>query len=191
MKREFLQNIKVGDQTLPKEVIDMIMDENGHDIEAVKAKFADYDTIKTQLEEAKTTIQSFKDQGQDIEAARQKAAEWENKYNQAIADHEAEKAEREFMADIVDEITRRRGRNKDAIIGALGKDQMDALRSSKNRKDDIKAAFDKFQPDNSYLFDGEQTPPPYAPGAGSQNMGGGVGGVEAAFAKLNPGLKLD
>ena len=191
MKREFLQNIKVGDQTLPKEVIDMIMDENGHDIEAVKAKFADYDTIKTQLEEAKTTIQSFNDQGQDIEAARQKAAEWENKYNQAIADHEAEKAEREFMADIVDEITRRRGRNKDAIIGALGKDQMDALRSSKNRKDDIKAAFDKFQQDNSYLFDGEQTPPPYAPGAGSQNMGGGVGGVEAAFAKLNPGLKLD
>lgn len=191
MKREFLQNIKVGDQTLPKEVIDMIMDENGHDIEAVKAKFADYDTIKTQLEEAKTTIQSFTDQGQDIEAARQKATEWENKYNQAIADHEAEKAEREFMTDIVDEITRRKGRNKDAIIGALGKEQMDALRSSKNRKDDIKAAFDKFQPDNDYLFDGEQTPPPYAPGAGSQNMGGGVGGVEAAFAKLNPGLKLD
>lgn len=191
MKREFLQNIKVGDAALPKEIIDLIMEENGKDIESVKAKFADYDTIKTQLEEAKTTIQSFKDQGQDIEAARQKAAEWENKYNQAIADHEAEKAEREFMADIVDEITRRRGRNKDAIIGALGKDQMDALRSSKNRKDDIKAAFDKFQPDNSYLFDGEQTPPPYAPGAGSQNMGGGVNGVEAAFAKLNPGLKLD
>ncbi|OUP59069.1 phage scaffolding protein [Butyricicoccus pullicaecorum] len=191
MKREFLQNIKVGDAALPKEIIDVIMDENGRDIEAVKAKFADYDTIKTQLEEAKTTIQSFKDQGQDIEAARQKAAEWENKYNQAIADHEAEKAEREFMADIVDEITRRRGRNKDAIIGALGKDQMDALRSSKNRKDDIKAAFDKFQPDNSYLFDGEQTPPPYSPGAGSQNMGGKVSGVEAAFAKLNPGLKLD
>lgn len=171
MKREFLQNIKVGDQTLPKEVIDMIMDENGHDIEAVKAKFADYDTIKTQLEEAKTTIQSFNDQGQDIEAARQKATEWENKYNQAIADHEAEKAEREFTTDIVDEITRRRGRNKDAIIGALGKEKMDALRSSKNRKDDIKAVFDKFQPDNSYLFDGEPTPPPYAPGAGSQNMG--------------------
>lgn len=171
MKREFLQNIKVGDQTLPKEVIDMIMDENGHDIEAVKAKFADYDTIKTQLEEAKTTIQSFKDQGQDIEAARQKVTEWENKYNQAIADHEAEKAEREFTTDIIDEITRRRGRNKDAIIGALGKEKMDALRSSKNRKDDIKAVFDKFQPDNSYLFDGEPTPPPYAPGAGSQNMG--------------------
>ena len=29
MKREFLQNLKVGDQALPKEIIDAIMDENG------------------------------------------------------------------------------------------------------------------------------------------------------------------
>ena len=29
MKREFLQNFKVGDQALPKEIIDAIMDENG------------------------------------------------------------------------------------------------------------------------------------------------------------------
>ena len=33
MKREFLQAIKVGEQTLPKEVIDAIMAENGRDIE--------------------------------------------------------------------------------------------------------------------------------------------------------------
>lgn len=33
MKREFLQNIKVGDQPLSKEVIDAIMAENGRDIE--------------------------------------------------------------------------------------------------------------------------------------------------------------
>lgn len=33
MKREFLQNLKVGDQALPKEVIDAIMAENGRDIE--------------------------------------------------------------------------------------------------------------------------------------------------------------
>lgn len=37
MKREFLQNFKVGDQPLPKEVIDAIMAENGRDIEAAKA----------------------------------------------------------------------------------------------------------------------------------------------------------
>lgn len=36
MKREFLQNFKVGDQALPKEVIDAIMAENGRDIEEAK-----------------------------------------------------------------------------------------------------------------------------------------------------------
>lgn len=36
MKREFLQNFKVGDQPLPKDVIDAIMEENGWDIEAAK-----------------------------------------------------------------------------------------------------------------------------------------------------------
>ena len=36
MKRDFLQNLKAGEQALPKEVIDAIMDENGRDIEAAK-----------------------------------------------------------------------------------------------------------------------------------------------------------
>lgn len=56
MKREFLLNFKVGDQPLPKEVIDAIMAENGRDIEAAKKPFADYDTLKTQLETAQKTI---------------------------------------------------------------------------------------------------------------------------------------
>ena len=41
MKREFLQNLKVGDQPLPKEVIDAIMAENGRDIERAKANAGD------------------------------------------------------------------------------------------------------------------------------------------------------
>jgi len=36
MKREFLQNLKVGDAPLTKEVIDAIMAENGRDIEAAR-----------------------------------------------------------------------------------------------------------------------------------------------------------
>ena len=40
MKTEFLQNFKVGDQALPKEIIDAILAENGRDIEAAKKAFA-------------------------------------------------------------------------------------------------------------------------------------------------------
>ena len=36
MKREFLQSFKVGDQTLPKEIIDAIMEKNGQDIQLAR-----------------------------------------------------------------------------------------------------------------------------------------------------------
>lgn len=73
MKREFLQNFKVGDQPLPKEIIDAIMAENGRDIEEAKKPFGDYDTIKQQLDEAQKTLKGIQDQGTDLETARQNA----------------------------------------------------------------------------------------------------------------------
>ena len=51
MKREFLQSLQVGDTPLPKEIIDAIMAENGKDIEAVKAHYADYDGLKQQFDQ--------------------------------------------------------------------------------------------------------------------------------------------
>ena len=51
MKREFLQSLQVGDAPLPKEIIDAIMAENGKDIEAVKAHYADYDGLKQQFDQ--------------------------------------------------------------------------------------------------------------------------------------------
>ncbi len=188
MRREFLQNIKVGDAALPKEIVDAIMAENGRDIEAEKAKHADYDTIKEQLAEAQKTIQGFKDQGQDIEAVRTKATEWEQKYNQAIADHNKAMADRDFTDRLTAAINTANGKNSKAIAALL---DTDTLKASKNQEADIKSALDALQKDNAYLFGEDTTPPPYAPGAGSQSMGGTVSGVEAAFAKLNPGLKLD
>ena len=96
MKREFLQNFKVGELPLTKEIIDAIMAENGRDIEAAKAPFADYDTLKGQLTEAQNTLKEIKENGQTIEAAQAKATEWEQKYNQAIEDHKNQMADRDF-----------------------------------------------------------------------------------------------
>lgn len=60
MKTEFLQNLKIGDASMPKEVIDAIMAENGRDIEAAKKPFMDYDTVKQQLTDANKAIEGFK-----------------------------------------------------------------------------------------------------------------------------------
>jgi len=115
MKRDFLQNLKVGDQPLTKEIIDAIMAENGRDIEEAKKPFADYETIKGQLTTAQETIKGF--ENQDIEGVRKSAKEWEDKYNQAIADHKAKLADMEFDGVL-----------KDAIAAAKGKsDKYDKL----------------------------------------------------------------
>ena len=56
MKREFLQNIKVGDQPLPKEVIDAILDEHSRSIGAIKAE---KESLATQLQTAKDGLKAF------------------------------------------------------------------------------------------------------------------------------------
>lgn len=163
MKREFLQNFKVGDQPLTPEIIDAIMAENGRDIEASKKPFADYDTIKTQLSEAQKTIKGFQDQGADIEAVRKSAKEWEDKYNQAIADHKKEMEDLAFDGLLKDAIQTAKGRSDKAIRALL---EVDTLKASKNQAEDIKAALEALKKDNGYLFDDGSTPPPYAGGSG-------------------------
>lgn len=166
MKREFLQNLKVNEQPLPKEVIDAIMAENGRDIEAAKKPYLDYDTVKQQLADAQTTIQGFKDQ--DIEGIRRSAQDWEKKYNDAIAAHQQELADRDFRQMLESAITGAKGKNVKAISALL---DVDALKGSKNQEADIKAALEGLKKDSGYLFDGEGTPPPYSAGAGTGGFG--------------------
>lgn len=168
MKREFLQNLKVNEQPLPKEVIDTIMAENGRDIEAAKRPYADYDTIKQQLTEAQTTLQNIQQNGQTLEAAQQKAQEWEQKYNDAITAHQQELADRDFHQMLESAITGFKGKNAKAITALL---DVETLKGSKNQEADIKAALEGLKKDSGYLFDGEGTPPPYSAGAGTGGFG--------------------
>lgn len=52
MKREFLQNLKVGELFLTKDVIDAIMAENGKDIESAKAAGNAWEEKYNQAEQA-------------------------------------------------------------------------------------------------------------------------------------------
>lgn len=169
MKREFLQNFKIGDQPLSKEIIDAILDENSRDIGEAKKPFADYDTIKQQLSTAQETIKGF--EGQDIEGIRKSAKDWEDKYNQAVKDHEAKLADMEFDGVLKDAILAAKGKSDKAIRALL---DIDALKGSKNQANDIKTALEALQKESGYLFGDDQgAPPPYAGGTGT---GGNIGG---------------
>lgn len=182
MKREFLQNFKVGDQPLPKDVIDAIMAENGRDIEAAKRPYADFDHIKTQLDEAQKTIKSLQDQ--DIEGVRKSAKDWEEKYNQAVKDHETQLADMAFDRKIEDAITAAKGKNTKAIKALL---DVDTLKASKNQDADLKAAMEALQKDSGYLFGDEGNPPPYSRNAG---VGGSNSNGQDSNATLRAAMGL-
>ena len=172
MKREFLQNLKVGETALPKEVIDMIMAENGRDIQAAKDAFKDYDSIKDQLETAKTSLAAF--EGKDFDGLnaeiaklkgdlKRKDSEWQEKINTITFDN-----------SIKDAIQKAGGRNAKAISALL---DMEALKASKNQAQDIEKAIGAIKESDAYIFgvDKPSTPPPFS--AGSGTGAGGSGGT--------------
>ena len=152
MKREFLLEFKVGEESLPKEVIDAIMAENGRDIQKVKANFADYEDLKTQL--------SSLQQDQSFEET---AKAWEEKYNQAVEAHKQQLAQMAFEKALGEGIAKAKGRNARAIAALL---DLDTLKKSENQQDAIEAALETLKQESSYLFE-TQTPPPYAWGTGA------------------------
>lgn len=176
MKREFLQNLKVGEQPLSKEVIDAIMAENGRDIEAAKKPFADYGTIREQLEAAQNMIQEL--EAQDIEGVRKAAKEWQEKYDAAVEAHKQELADRDFRQALDGAIGAARGRNAKAIMALL---DLDALQGSENREADIKAALEGLRKESGYLFDDGEVPPPYAGGSGGGQGGKGTDSLAGAL----------
>ena len=161
MKREFLENLKIGDQALSKDLIDTIMAENGRDIEAAKTPFADYEAIKEQLKTAQDGLKAF--EGVDVKDLQDKIKtlntqlstkdkEWQDKLNGMA-----------FDGKIKEAITAAKGRNAKAISALL---DVEKLKKSTNQDADIKDALEALKKDNAYLFEDDSTPPPYAGGTG-------------------------
>ena len=166
MKREFLQNFKVGDQALSKEIIDAIMEENGRDIEAAKKPFVDYQSIKEQLEEAKNALKAF--EGVDASQLQAKIKELQGQLTSKDNEWQEKLDGMAFDGKIKDAITAAKGRSVKAISALL---DMDALRKSSNQDTDIKAALETLQKENGYLFETDP-PAPYAPGPGKNPIPG-------------------
>ena len=157
MKREFLQNLKVGEAPLPKEVIDAIMEENGKDINAAKQAaikpFADYEAI---MEENK----QLKAQQAETTVEGKNALAWKEAYDRAVADHQ----KAVFQSDLNAAILGAGGRNVKAITALL---DTEALRTSENPQLAMECALKELKAQEGYLF-GIPTPPPYARGTGTQ-----------------------
>ena len=175
MKREFLQNFKVGGQPLTDEIIEAIMAENGRDVQAEQAKYADYDSIKEQLQTAKDGLKAF--EGVDVAQLQSQIAALNTKLSDKDKEWQGKLDAMAFDGKIKDAITAAKGKSAKAISALL---DMDTLRASKNQDADIKTALEALKKDSGYLFDDEQIPPYYAPGTGAH--GSQTGGAPESLA---------
>lgn len=164
MKREFLQNLKVGEEALPKEVIDAIMQENGRDITAAKEAavkpFADYQAIKDENERLKNQQDSGLVDGKT-------AKEWKEAHDKLVTDHKNELDGIAFQNVLNGEIAAKKGKNAKAITALL---DVETLRGSEDQKKAVSEALEALKKDSGYLFDDDKTPPPYARGTGAGNQ---------------------
>lgn len=163
MKREFLQNLKVGEEALPKEVIDAIMAENGRDITAAKEAavkpYSDYEDIKKERDDLKA-------QQSDGMVDGKNAQQWKEAHDKVVSDHQKELDSIKFQNVLESAIVAAKGRNAKAITAML---DVEALRGSENQQEAINTALEALKKDSGYLFEAEGTPPPYARGTGVGN----------------------
>ena len=185
MKREEVRSHIPG---ITDEALKWLMDENGADINREKARA---ETLQKQLDAATGQLQTVQDQlkafdGEDVAALEAQVA----KLTQDLKDQADGFA---FDTALDGAIRDAKGRNVKAIRGML---DLAALKGSKDRSADIKTALDSLAKANPWAFE----PAAEQPGTGvtvstggEHGAGGGAGnddGVAAAFASLNPTLKL-
>lgn len=176
MTREFLENFKVDGQPIGKEIIDAILTENGRDVDAAKQPFADYDSIKEQLQTAKDGLKAF--DGVDVATLQGQVAQLTKDLADKETAHQEQLAALAFDSTLKDAVTAAKGRNVKAISALL---DLDTLRASKNQEADIKSALEGLKRDSSYLFETAETPPPYAAGTGTGPISTGNGVFNFGF----------
>ena len=180
MTRDFLKKLEISE-----DLIDKIMAENGRDIEATKAKYADYDDIKSQLEGAKATLDKVKDYDQ----AKADVDKWKAEYDKAVAEGEQKIKRLERQGLVKDYMNGKKFVNavtKDALgdklLAELDKDES----KGKSLDDLFKALTEGME---NIIVDDNAPQPPTVPGMAGKP--GSEDGVLAAFKRNNPGIKID
>ena len=157
MERKFLEELGID-----KEAIDKIMAQHGNDIEAHKTMAAnaakDRDTYKGQLEEVSGKLKAF--DGVDIEALRGEVDTLKKDMATKEADFQSQLADRDFQALLTAGIAEAKGKNPKAIAALL---DIEALKASKNQKEDAAAALKALTESDAYLFGEPDKTPPATP----------------------------
>lgn len=184
MKRE---EIKALLPDIGQEALDAILDLNGRDIEAAKAGVTalttERDGLQTQLEEARQTIQSYKDM--DIEGIKQSAADWEAKYNtdtQKLKDDLAAVQYGHAVEAAVAGLKFSSGAARKQFVAELTSKQLKLEDGKLLGLDDFTKTYQESDP-GAFMPEDDDKTPVFSKGGtgGSPAGGGGVDALRAAF----------
>ena len=149
MKRDDIKKIFEG---ATDEQISTVLNINSADIGAAKKKLEDErDSYKTQLDTATQKLEGFKDV--NVEELKGQIATLTGDLASQKAAFEKQLADRDFDDLINGEIRSSKAKNVKAVRALL---DLDAIRASKNQKDDIAAALQKTKEENGYLFESDE-----------------------------------
>lgn len=174
--KKFLEDLGITD----KETVDKIVAEYGNDIQTEKDAA---ETLRTQLSEANTQIESFK--SMDIDKIKKSAEDWEAKFKKSEADRAAFEHKTK-VSGLVKGLKLKDDIYENYLTNALIEKELKFEGDKLIGGDDVINAFRESHPD---AFQTEPIPPKFSYKTGGD--GGSSGGVEAAFMARNPGLKID
>lgn len=152
MTREFLKQLGIED----KAVVDKIMEENGKDINSEKAKFGDYETLKTQLSDANKKIEEF---GKlDFEGLKAKADEYKTNFEKAQEESKKQLEALRYEHALEGALTSAKARNVKAVKALL---EADKIKLNKDGSfSGLSEQLDALKKDNGYLFEEEKPTEP-------------------------------
>lgn len=200
MKTEFLKSLN-----LSQEVIDKIMAENGKDI-AAEQKKADKiiqerdsyklkaESLETQVNDANTEIQKFKDM--DIDGIKKAADDWKETAEKAKADADKQISGMKFDYALSAALTGAKAKNAKAVKALL---DMDGLKFNDNdgKIVGLDEQLAQIKTDNDYLFESDEPAPEFVKGTnGGSGSVGGKKPSEMTYTELcdymaqNPGAKI-
>lgn len=198
MKTEFLKSLN-----LSQEVIDKIMAENGKDI-AVEQKKAEKaiqerdsyklkaESLETQVNDANTEIQKFKDM--DIDGIKKAADDWKETAEKAKADADKQISQMKFDYALSAALTGAKAKNAKAVKALL---DMDGLKFNDGKIVGLDEQLAQIKTDNDYLFESDEPAPEFVKGTnGGTGSVGGKKPNEMTYTELcdymaqNPGAEI-
>lgn len=198
MKTEFLKSLNIS-----QEVIDKIMAENGKDIAAEQKKAEKAiqerdsyklkaESLETQVNDANTEIQKFKDM--DIDGIKKAADDWKETAEKAKADADKQISQMKFDYALSAALTGAKAKNAKAVKALL---DMDGLKFNDGKIVGLDEQLAQIKTDNDYLFESDEPAPEFVKGTnGGSGSVGGKKPSEMTYTELcdymaqNPGAEI-